>query len=374
MDEIKPQQQLDNERFLRDNSEFRNLPIRVQTLILKSPNASDDFMNFFAHGGKVVEDPAEPLAVYRAQPSPKIIINRDLLMLAKTPQGDFAAERLFSILAHEIGHDKDRNIIFSPHGTAEGYAQFCSEIEARAIFNAFPIFADLRESEPSLTPKWDAVGYDSLGAHWGALYKQWKDGGVDKEGVIVEAAKVVQRFPYTRDDGTGNQFKTWRDYYLDQFQQLKREGPTPSGPEQKADPSSGDHPDHAMHEDVRRRLIGLYAEQGLSIDGDRLERLTAGVMADARSSQMARVDLLEFSEDYGTGKPDVNGNIIAFQGDPANPASPYSATPIDKALQTPVEDSYRQFDAATQQQAQQWERFLAQEQELSQSRGMHRSL
>lgn len=228
MHDIESQQQLDNERFLRDNSEFRNFPIRVQTLILKSPNASDDFMNFFVHGGKIVEDQAEPLAVYRRQPSREIIINRDLLMLTKTPQGDFAAERLFSILAHEIGHDKDHNMIFPSHGTMEEYVQFCSEIEARAIFNTFPIFADLRESEPSLTPKWDAVGYDSLGAHWGALYKQWKDGAVDNEGVILEAAKVVQSFPYTRDDETGNQFRTWRDYYLDQFQHLKKEEPVPT--------------------------------------------------------------------------------------------------------------------------------------------------
>lgn len=140
------------------------------------------------------------------------------------------------------------------------------------------------------------------------------------------------------------------------------------------DPRDRNHPDHAMHEGVRAKLRDLYAEQGLSIDSEKLDRLTAGVMADARRSQMTRVDLLEFSEDYDTGKVDVNGNIIAFQGDPANPASPYSATTIDQAMRTPAEDSYRQFDTATQQQTQQWDRFLAQEQELSQSRGMHHSL
>lgn len=142
----------------------------------------------------------------------------------------------------------------------------------------------------------------------------------------------------------------------------------------RTDPRDRYHPDHAMHEGVRTKLRDLYAEQGMPIDGEKLDRLTAGVMADARGSQMTRVDLLEFSEDYDTGKVDVNGNIIAFQGDPANPASPYSATTIDQAIRTPAEDSYRQFDTATQQQTQQWDRFLAQEQELSQSRGTHHSL
>lgn len=156
-----------------------------------------------------------------------------------------------------------------------------------------------------------------------------------------------------------------------------RNGSAQSGfevPKMPSDPRDLSHPDHAMHEGVRTKLRDLYAEQGLSIDGEKLDRLTAGVMADARRSQMTRVDLLEFSEDYDTGKVDVNGNIIAFQGDPTNPASPYSATTIDQAIRTPAEDSYRQFDTATQQQTQQWDRFLAQEQELSQSRGMHHSL
>lgn len=159
--------------------------------------------------------------------------------------------------------------------------------------------------------------------------------------------------------------------------EFERSQPSPAistEPKGRADPRDRDHPDHAMHEGVRTKLRDLYTEQGLSIDGEKLDRLTAGVMADARRSQMTRVDLLEFSEDYDTGKPDVNGNIIAFQGDPANPASPYSATTIDQAMRTPAEDSYRQFDTATQQQTQQWDRFLAQEQELSQSRGMHHSL
>lgn len=100
-------------------------------------------------------------------------------------------------------------------------------------------------------------------------------------------------------------------------------------------------------------------------------------MADARAAQVTRVDSLFFSEDYATGKVNVNGNVFAQQavmGDLHHPAASWSVTRIAKAFETPAEDNYRRFDAITQQQTQDWQRTVAQEQERPQSQGMHRSL
>lgn len=55
------------------------------------------------------------------------------------------AETLFSVLAHEIGHNKDDMVPFPSDGTPEQYVQYRSTMEAKAIFNAFPIFNDLKK-------------------------------------------------------------------------------------------------------------------------------------------------------------------------------------------------------------------------------------
>ncbi|MGO4780722.1 hypothetical protein AB4084_35120, partial [Lysobacter sp. 2RAB21] len=103
----------------------------------------------------------------------EIHVNRNRYEFARLPEGWYSATGLFSILAHEIGHDKDGQAKFPPSGTVEQYVQFRSEKEARAIFNSFPIFADLARNDPQFRPKLDEVGYDSSGLGWGLLYQQW---------------------------------------------------------------------------------------------------------------------------------------------------------------------------------------------------------
>lgn len=375
---------LSNEEYLRSNDNFQRLPHRMQELILKSTNASSDFRAFFANGGEVVPDPEEGLASYRSEPMRRIHINSQHYRLAQSgTNGDYISERLFSIVAHEIGHDKDRNTRFPSNISAEEYVQYRSLKEAKAVFNSFPIFSDLRNTEPTFRPHWNAVGYDSMGVRWPALYNSWRDGRIEDEAAIDEIAKVVPDYPYTRDDGIGDQFKTWRDVYLHEYKQTRdnKQTHSPEAVDQHADPQATawdrNHPDHAMHQDIRRRLVDLFQGQGITIEGERLERLAAGVMADARHGQVSRVDAMFFSVDQATGKVKPDGNVFtqeAFQGDLRHPACPWSATNVPQAFETPVEDSYKRFEASTQHQAQVWERFLTQEQELSQGRGMHRSL
>ena len=133
------------------------------------------------------------------------------------------------------------------------------------------------------------------------------------------------------------------------------------------DPRDPDHPDHTMNQGVREQVRSLYAEQGVPLTDQQLDCTTACVMADARRSGMTQVTALEFSEDYTTGKPDLNGNLIAYQGDPNNPATKYSATETQRTAMTQPEDSYRQFEQNTQERAQVQAQFLAQQEQIAQS-------
>jgi len=73
-DNARREQQLANEQFLRNNEQFKDMPDRIQSLILQSPHACADFKSFFANGGRVDVDENEPLAFYRHEPEPRIVI------------------------------------------------------------------------------------------------------------------------------------------------------------------------------------------------------------------------------------------------------------------------------------------------------------
>lgn len=288
--------------FLRGNREFSDLPERFRDLVLKSPSASADFKNFFADGGRIVPDPAQALAAYRMEPAREIRINQMQYEFAKTPGGAHLVGRMFSTLAHEIGHDKDRNTPFPPPGTpdtAEAYVEFRSEKEAKTIFNAFPIFADLERSEPSFHRRgeraWDAVGYSVMGLDWPPLYAQWKNGDLDDASVIQEIAKTVADFPYTRRDGLSDHNAdarlTQRDLYLRDYQGLLRhhDKPDAAPPAQApSDPTSAldrlSPNDKALFARIRQDLpvhVGdahvaqamLAAKQGHIDRADQVERV-----------------------------------------------------------------------------------------------------
>lgn len=220
----------ENTQFLTRNAEFLDLPRQFQSLVLKSSHASADFKEFFSNGGRLVADPSEPLAAYRSEPHREIIVNKSHYEFAKTQQGAHLVAGLFSRMAHEVGHDKDRHAVFPVDASADDYVQFRSEKEARAIFNAFPIFADLSKSEPSFRPRWSDLGYSTLGLDWPRLYDGWKDGSLDDASVIKAMAKIVVDQPYTRADGLEDQNRdgrlTQRDLYLRDYQRLLRPSPS----------------------------------------------------------------------------------------------------------------------------------------------------
>jgi|GEM_PF-823066 len=133
------------------------------------------------------------------------------------------------------------------------------------------------------------------------------------------------------------------------------------------DPRDPGHLDHAMCQEVRARLHALYAAHGLAHCDPQIERATACVMADARQSGMTRITLLDFGEDYTTGKRNPNGNLIAWEGDPTHPATRYSTTDTQLAAATEPEVSYRRFEEASQRWTQAEDHLLTQ----AQARDIH---
>lgn len=322
----------ENTQLLTRNAQFLDLPREFQSLVLKSSHASADFREFFSNGGRLVADPSEPLAAYRSEPHREILVNKSHYEFAKTHQGAHLVAGLFSRMAHEVGHDKDRHAVFPLNGSADDYVQFRSEKEARAIFNAFPIFADLSKSEPSFRPRWSDLGYSTLGLDWPRLYDGWKDGSLDDASVIKAMAKVVVDQPYTRADGLEDQNQdgrlTQRDLYLRDYQRLLRHPDSSSVPVE----SSG----RALVRELRDQLPAAFAQHGPVPPATDLDRIAACLAVECRRGGIGHPDHVV----VGRPAPDGSGrHVFAVEGELSDPAHRRAGVPGQAAAQTPLEES-----------------------------------
>ena len=134
----------------------------------------------------------------------------------------------------------------------------------------------------------------------------------------------------------------------------------------RATPADPGHPDHALYKNVRQRVASAYAaEKGVPLPPEQLDNLAAAVTANARKTRMTEVASVIVSTNRM--QPDVL-QVFAYQGRPGEPGKPFSMTPVDKAINTPIEQSWQRFDQVTaQNQAADLERQQAQP--MSQQRG-----
>ncbi|MDR1075687.1 MAG: hypothetical protein LBL59_05140, partial [Xanthomonadaceae bacterium] len=127
------------------NEQFIDMPLGLREVILHSPTASRQFETFFANSGVIEHRLDEELAHYRGTEPPRIVVNRFKYEQAILPHRDDMRRSLFSIMAHEIGHDA---INYEAHpfrgSTEEEYVSYRAEHEALAIHNAFVIFKELK--------------------------------------------------------------------------------------------------------------------------------------------------------------------------------------------------------------------------------------
>ncbi|MEH6417075.1 XVIPCD domain-containing protein [Pseudomonas sp. CGJS7] len=333
-----------NVEFLKRHGGFSELPSRFQELVLKSPHASADFAGFYTNGGRVVGDPREALASYRSEPNREIRINQGQYEFAKTPGGAHLVNGMFSRIAHEIGHDKDREANFS-RGTGEEYVQFRSEKEAKAIFNAFPIFDDLRKSDPSFKPQWDGLGYSPLGVSWPPLFNQWRDGRLSDSAVIKEIAKTVADYPYTRNDGlidrNGDGRLTQRDLYLQDYRRLLRTdqdaeaAPKRRPANEKTDAREGAST-HPLLNGLDSKVRAALGGSGVAFTDTELKNAVLSLAAQSSRAGLQSVDHVVLGHPVA---PTGERNLFAVQGDLEFPGHLRAHLPLSEAVAMPTKNS-----------------------------------
>ncbi|MDR1074799.1 MAG: hypothetical protein LBL59_00370, partial [Xanthomonadaceae bacterium] len=129
---------------LLQSEQFAKMPDGLKEVILHSPTASQQFEAFFSKGSIIRPDDREDLAHYRGTEPPQIVVSQFKYLEARLPHRDDMRRSLFSIMAHEIGHDAIDHEAHPFRGsTEEEYVAYRAEHEAMAIQNTFPIFKEL---------------------------------------------------------------------------------------------------------------------------------------------------------------------------------------------------------------------------------------
>lgn len=183
---------------LRNEPQFQQMPVAMQGWILESPKATSEFLDFFEQGGVFDQREAAGLPSYAPGNPPRIIVDRGAWNAALSPDASAWPQRhMFGTLAHEIGHHKFNtgNVPFTGK-TAEEYVQYRSELEANAIFNAFPIFRGLENLPEFKNKPFGSIGYLNE-IELGALYGDWKAAKLGDAAVVKQITEKVADAPYT---------------------------------------------------------------------------------------------------------------------------------------------------------------------------------
>lgn len=345
---------------------FQSLPERTRDWILQSPHATHDFAEFFAKGGKVEPAQSADLPYYHATQPPKIYISAKTYADLTGPDAAHHMDtelRLFATLAHEIGHDKHNPGTEPFKGkTAEEYVQYRSELEAKTVFNAFPIFDDLQKSDPEFRAKWDAIGYGrGSGLEPAGIYSEWKAGRINDATAVTHLAAPIPNFPYTRKeplaDQNGDGVLTQRDVYLLDFQRLMHRTSAPADdsrsskpePESRA-PQHAPRADHPTHVDnaAYERIRGTVQASGRWSEEEN-RNISANLLqahkADPLSQRLDKVVV---------GNPLANGDVHVFAVyQPWGDKEPRFLTSVNatEAAKAPADKSLDQVEQLSRQQA-----------------------
>ena len=132
------------------------------------------------------------------------------------------------------------------------------------------------------------------------------------------------------------------------------------------EPRDPGHPDHALNEGVRARLLALNAELGIRMSPEAFDNATGAVMLSAREARMTQVTHMVFGM-HGDGRVEP-GRVIVYQGEPGKAASKINAVDMVQAMAIPAEQSYQQAEQTQRQQL-----AALEQQSQSQGQGMRMS-
>ncbi|QWP79005.1 hypothetical protein J5226_11700 [Lysobacter sp. K5869] len=235
---------------------------------------------------------------------PRIALDRDEWNnIQQYGPTEYGLLRMFGTLAHEIGHDRfNTGVTPFTGGSKDDYVAYRSRLEAEAIFNAFPIFRDLRDelAFKSAMP-FNSIGY-LQGIELAQLYRQWNNGELNREQVVERIAARVADTPYSLPkpppDENLDGRRTHRDAYLHDYRRYIDKAPqhdAPTAPTTLTAPS--DPTDHAMFERIRdaARAAGHWPETQCA------NIAAAGLLAFKNDPACQRLDQISF------GAQDANG-------------------------------------------------------------------
>ncbi|UZW58911.1 XVIPCD domain-containing protein [Lysobacter enzymogenes] len=350
---------------LTDHSQFQLMPQRIQDWVAASPNATTAFVEFFERRGKFEPVDNAGLPYYRPSTTPAIVVDESQWNGLREPgASEYAQRHLFGTLAHEIGHDRYNtgNVLFKG-GSADDYVDYRAQLEARAIFTAFPIFKDL-ENDPAFEKDFpfNSIGYLN-GIELAPMYKQWRSGEQSEEAIV---ARIAARVPDTRfslgnppPDLDRDGAVTHRDAYLRDYQQLIRQRPElaePAAERTRPDSPPAHHPDAAdrtMLEQIKDGSRNALQAAGRPIDEASLDRLGHALLAECKdgrdryptaqnysyaSNALNRIDHVVLSRD--------GQKLFAVEGRLDDPSHKRAVVDVADAAQTPVAQSDLKLAAA----------------------------
>lgn len=356
--------------FLETNAQFQEMPGHIKGWILKSPNATQDFADFFEKGGRIDTHPDLPKPFYRPSSPPAIVVNEaEWSAMKEYGVNTWPQRHLFGMLVHEIGHDRDNTTQpFKQGGSVDEYIQYRSEIEAKAIFNAFPIFNDLKnEVEFKKEAPFESIGY-LHGMELAKLHREWNAGDLtDKQVVSAIAAKVADtRYTLggTLIDQDGNGVLTHRDAYMRDYERVFRPKgeplPMPNDSQSRGRGSDGGHgqgqqdagragPDQALWQHTREKTASAFAQHGITPSDHALDCISGCLAAQAKLDGLDRIDHVVLSQHAGG---EIGRNVIAVQGRLDDPTQKLSHVDTQHASSVPLSDSLRALEAISASQDQ----------------------
>jgi hypothetical protein len=113
------------------------------------------------------------------------------------------------------------------------------------------------------------------------------------------------------------------------------------GPDAVRELSDPAHPDYAMYRSTSVQVMELHARSGIDLNRGQVDQLTAGLVIEAKRSDMTAIEDVQFGKDFRPDRPTLRA-FEAFGDDVDYPKSRTASIEALKALDVPLESSNQQ--------------------------------
>jgi peptidoglycan hydrolase-like protein with peptidoglycan-binding domain len=113
------------------------------------------------------------------------------------------------------------------------------------------------------------------------------------------------------------------------------------GPDAIRELSDPAHPDHGMYRSASVQIMELHARSGIDLNPDQVDQLTAGLVIEAKRSDMTAIEDVQFGKDFSPDRPTLRA-FEAFGDHIDKPISRTASIEALKALDVPLEASNQQ--------------------------------